>query len=127
MAGQPLDSILRKELYGTRDESGTNYITINTSDNSDFDDISGSEQGGLIAVSYESGVGNSIDLVIQGSEDGVAFADLSDDEATYTVIDASGEIIFDLVNFNANFVRLKWIVNSGSMDIYVRSSFKRRH
>lgn len=127
MAGQPLDAILRKELYGTRDESGTNYVTINTSDNSDFDDIGGSEQGGLVAVSYTNGSSNDIDFTVQGSEDGIVFSDIDNTEATANVTDASGEIIFDLINLNANFIRLKWIVNSGSADIYVRSSFKRRH
>jgi hypothetical protein len=127
MAGQPLDAIIKKELYGTRDDSGTNYITINVSDNSDFDDISGSEQGGLLAISYENGVGNDIDLVVQGSDDGVNFASFVTDDATENVTDASGEIIFDLVQVNANFIRLAWIVNSGSMDVYVRTSFKRRH
>lgn len=127
MAGQPLDAILRKELLGSRDETGTTYVTINTSDNSDFDNISGSEQGGLIAVSYVNGSGNNIDLVVQGSEDGVTFAPLTNEDATETITDASGEIIFDLNEINANFIRLAWIVNAGSMDIYVRSSFKRRH
>lgn len=122
-----LDSILRKELYGTRDKSGTNYLTINSSGNSEFDDISGSEQGGLIAISYTNGVGNNVDFVVQGSEDGTTFVDLADSSASETITDASGEIIFDLVNINANFVRLGWTVNAGSMDIYVRSSFKRRH
>jgi len=122
-----LDAILRKELYGTRDEAGTNYVTINTSDNSDFDDISGSEQGGLIAISYENGVGNDVDFIVQGSEDGIVFADFGSSDATQNITDASGEHIFDLVQVNANFIRLKWVVNSGSMDIYVRSSFKRRH
>ena len=127
MAGQPLDAIIKKELTGTRDESGTNYETINTSDFSDFDDISGSEQGGLIAISYVNGVGTDIDLVVQGSDDGISFASFTSDDAVTKVTDATGEIIFDLVNVNANFIRLAWVVNAGSMDIYVRTSFKRRH
>jgi len=125
--GQPLDAIIKKELYGTRDESGTNYITINTSDFSDSDDISGSEQGGLLAISYTNGIGNDIDLTVQGSDDGIVFANFTSTDATTNITDASGEIIFDLVNINANFIRLAWTVNSGSMDIYVRTSFKRRH
>lgn len=127
MAGQPLDSIIKKELYGTRDESGTNYITINVSDNSESDNISGSEQGGLLAISYTNGSSNDIDLTVQGSDDGITFADFTSSDATTNVTDASGEIIFDLVNVNANHIRLKWTVNAGSMDIYVRTSFKRRH
>lgn len=122
-----LDAIIKKELYGSRDQSGTTYVTINTSDESDFDDISGSEQGGLLSISYTNGTGNDIDLIVQGSDDGVVFADFQETNATKNITDASGEIIFDLVNINANFIRLKWVVNSGSMDIYVRTSFKRRH
>jgi hypothetical protein len=127
MPGQPLDAIIKKELFGTRDESGTSYITINVSDHSDSDDISGSEQGGLLAVSYTNGSSNDIDLTVEGSEDGVNFAPFISTDATTNVTDTSGEIIFDLVNINANHVRLAWTVNSGSMDIYVRTSFKRRH
>lgn len=127
MAGQPLDAIIKKELLGSRDETGTNYVTINTSDFTDSDDISGSEQGGLVAISYTNGVGNDIDLVVQGSDDGITFASFTSNDATTTVTDSSGEIIFDLVNINANFIRLAYVVNSGSMDIYVRTSFKRRH
>jgi hypothetical protein len=122
-----LDAILRKELYGTRDESGTSFVSINSSGNSDSDDISGSEQGGLVAFSYENGVANNVDFVVQGSEDGIVFADFGSTDATNNIADASGEIIYDLTSVNANFIRLKWTVNSGSMDIYVRSSFKRRH
>jgi hypothetical protein len=125
--GQPLDAIIKKELYGSRDESGTTYVTINVSDHSDSDQISGSEQGGLLAISYVNGAGNDIDFTVQGSEDGVNFANFTSTDATTNVTDASGEIIFDLVNINANHVRLAWTVNSGSADIYVRTSFKRRH
>ena len=126
--GQPLDAILRADLKGSRDDDGTtNYETINVSDFTDSDDISGSEQGGLVVIEYTNGVGNSIELTVQGSADNINFADVTSTDATTTVTDSDGIVIFDMNNFNANYVRVAYTVNSGSMDIYVYSSFKRRH
>lgn len=126
--GQPLDAILRADLKGSRDDDGTtNYETINVSDFTESDDISGSEQGGLVVIEYDNGVGNSIELTVQGSADNISFADVTSTDASTTVTDASGIVIFDMNNFNANYVRVAYTVNSGSMDIYVYSSFKRRH
>lgn len=125
--GFALNTIIAKELLGARDRSSTTYVTINVSDFSDSDDISGSEQGGLLVVEYVNGVGNDIDFTVQGSADGISFANVDNDDATENVTDSSGIIIFDLVNFNAKHVRLAYTVNSGSADIYVYSSFKRRH
>jgi hypothetical protein len=126
--GQPLDAILRADLKGSRNDDGTtNYETINISEATASDDVSGSEQGGLVVVEYANGVGNDIDFTVQGSADNISFADLASNAATENVTDASGMIIFDLANFNGNFVRLSYTVNSGSADIYVYSSFKRRH
>lgn len=123
--GQPLDAIIRKDLLGSRDLSGTNYETINASGNSDFVDFSGSEQGFLTSVTYDNGVGNNIVFTVQGSMDNISFADLPDTETTIT--DGSGSITWDVINSNVNFVRIAWTVTSGSMDIYVQASAKRRH
>ncbi len=124
---QPLDAIIKKELFGSRDLSGTSYETITTDGFSESDNVSGSEQGGLVSFSYVNGSGNEVDFTVQGSDDGTVFASLIDTAAIEKITDESGEIIFDLVNVNANFIRLQWTVISGSMDIYVRTSFKRRH
>lgn len=125
MAGQPLDAIIKKDLLGSRDFQGnTSYETINSSGNTISVNASGSEQGYLCSVTIDNGVGNDIDFSIQGSLDDVSFADV-DDPVNFT--DTDGSITFDIVNGNANFVRIAWTVNSGSADIYVQFSAKRRH
>jgi hypothetical protein len=126
--GQPLDAIVKKDLLGTRDDDGTNnFVSINVSDFTDSHDISGSEQGGTLTIIYDNGVGNDIDFQVEGSADGINFAGLTDTNASQNISDASGTVIFDLININANFIRVAYTVNSGSADIYVFSSFKRRH
>lgn len=125
MAGQPLDAIIRYDLLGSRDDDGTtNFETINTTGNTRSIDASGSEQGVLASVTIENGVGNDIDFSIQGSLDNISFADI-DNAVNFT--DSDGSITFDVVNSNANFVRIAWTVNSGSVDIYAQFSAKRRH
>lgn len=123
--GNVLDAILKKNLIGSRDQSGVNYETINISGNSDSFNISGSEQGGLVTVTYANGVGANIDFFVQGSIDNISYADIPDTETKIT--DSLGSITWDFTNLNANFIRISWTVNSGSMDIYGQASYKRRH
>ena len=126
--GFVLDAIIKKDLVGDRDDDGTtNYDSVNMIGETIEVDVSGSEQGGLITLSYVNGIGNDFDFTVQGSADGISYGDLQNTEATENIIDSSGEIIFDLTQINANYLRLAWVANSGSMDIYVRASFKRRH
>lgn len=121
----PLDSILKKHLIGDRDLTQTYFESINASGNSLVHDISGSEQGGLVSVQYESGVSLSVTFAVQGSIDGVSFADIADTPTLIT--DASGSVTWDFVDLNANFIRIKWTVTSGSVDIFGQSAHKRRH
>ena len=125
MAGQPLDAILRRDLLGSRDNNGiTNYETINVSGNTISVDASGSEQGVLTSITIDNGVSNDIDFSIQGSIDNVSFADI---DAPINFTDTDGSVTFDVVGSNANFIRVAWVVNAGSADIYVQFSAKRRH
>jgi len=125
MSGQPLDAIIRRDLFGSRDDDGTtNYETINSSGNSVSVDASGSEQGFITSVTIGNGVGNDIDFSVQGSVDNISFGDIN---SPVNFTDTDGSITFDVVSSNANFVRVAWIVNSGSADIYVQFSAKRRH
>lgn len=123
--GQVLDAIIRKDLIGSRDLTGTDYESINSSGNSNKEDISGSEQGYLLSIKYDNGVGLDVNFYVQGSMDGISFGDIPGTETNIT--DAEGSITWDIVNSNANFVRISWVFNSGSVDVYGQLSAKRRH
>jgi len=123
--GFVLDSILKEDLIGSRDESGTTFETINISGNTISSDSSKSEGGFLLSITYENGVGNDIDFFLEGSLDGQAYAPIPD--TTQNITDASGSITWDVIDSNSNFVRIGWTVNSGSVDIYGQYSAKRRH
>lgn len=126
MAGQPLDAILRKDLIGSRDDDGTtNYESISFTGTSDFVDSSRSEQGMLLSIDYENGAGLVVSFSIEGSIDGVSYAPI--DGTPTAITDTDGSIVWDLINLNANFIRLAWDVTSGSVDVYGQYSAKRRH
>jgi hypothetical protein len=124
--GQPLDSILKKELIGARSASGTiGYETINTDGSSDTADSSRSEGGFSLGIVYENGVGNNVEFFLEASIDGEYFSQIPGTEQTIT--DASGNIIWEIVNSGTNYVRIAWTVAAGTMDIYGQYSAKRRH
>lgn len=125
--GFVLDAIIRLDLIGSRDDDGTtNYQTINSTDTTVDADLSGSEQGYLAAIDYANGVGTiDVTFFLEGSEDGISFAQLPD--SAQQITDASGSITWDVIDSNANFVRIAWTVVSGTLDVYGRVSAKRRH
>ena len=124
--GFVLDAILKKDLIGSRDDDGTtNFENINMSGNSDFAEANRSEGGFLLSITYANGVGNNVDFFIEGSLDGIAYAEIPD--SSQNIADASGSITWDIIDSNANFIRISWTVNSGSVDIYGQYSAKRRH
>ena len=128
MPGQPLDAILRKDLLGSRDDQGnTNFVTINSDSSSMTFDSSGSEQGVVLSVDYVNGVALDLNIRFEASIDGVTFSPLADSRGTKNITDANGNITFDVVNLNANFVRIGFDFNSGTVDVYVQASAKRRH
>lgn len=122
-----LDAIIKKDLIGSRDDDGTtNYETINSTDTTIGADLSGSEQGYLVGLDYSNGVGTvDITFFLEGSVDGVAYGQLPD--SSQQITDNSGSITWDVIDSNANFVRIGWTVVSGTLDIYGRVSAKRRH
>ena len=121
---QPLDAIIRKDLLGSRDDDGTtNYETINADGNTIYEDVSGSEQGFLVSVTYANGVTPNVEFALEGSLDGISFGPIN----TKTVTDDSGSHTWDIAQSNSNFVRVAWTVSAGSVDIYVQLSAKRRH
>lgn len=124
--GFVLDSILRKDLLGSRDDEGnTSYETINVTGVTESHDISGSEQGTLITIDYINGAGLNVLFTVEGSDDDVSYAPIADADVTAT--DATGTHIFDITNINANYIRVSYTFTSGSCDVYVRNSAKRRH
>lgn len=124
--GNVLDAILREDLIGSRDDDGTtNYESINATGNTISAESNRSEGGFLLSIDYASGAGLDIDFFLEGSIDNTTFSTIPD--TTQNITDASGDITWDIVASNANFVRISWTVNSGSVDIYGQYSAKRRH
>lgn len=124
--GFVLDTILRKDLLGSRDDEGnTSYETINSTDVTDSHNISGSEQGTLITIDYINGVGLNVLFAVEASDDDVSYAPV--DNADVTATDPTGTHIFDITNINARFIRVSYTFTSGSCDVYIRNSAKRRH
>ena len=123
--GQPLDAIIRKNMVGSKTGDTVNFETINSTDVSDSIDVSGSEGGFIIGVQYDNGVSADIEFNVEGSIDDVNFGPMPDTDVVIT--DASGNITYDVINSNANFVRISWTVTTGSLDIYGQLSAKRRH
>lgn len=125
--GFVLDAIVSEIMYGSRFNDGsTTGETINSSGTTPKVDASGTEQGYLVSLVYDNGGGTvDIDFFLQGSEDGNTWGTIPD--TTQTVNDNNGNIIWDVVNSNANFVRVGWTVTSGTMDVFAEFSGKRRH
>ena len=120
-----IDSIIKKELVGTRQGLDTSFETINFTGASDSVDATATEQGFLILVAYTNGVGINATFRVEGSADNQAFAPIPGLEKVVT--DATGSIVFDAININANYVRLSWEITSGSVDIFSNFSGKARH
>lgn len=123
---QPLDVILRKDLLGSRDDEGnTNYETIDSTDVTESHDISGSEQGTLITIDYINGSSLNVTFTVEASDDNVSFAPI--DNADVVATDPTGTHLFDITSINASFIRVSYTFTSGSCDVYIRNSAKRRH
>lgn len=125
MAGQPLDSIIRKDMVGSKSNGTVSFETINSTDFSSGFDISGSEGGYLINIQYDNGVSANIEFNVEASIDNVNYGPVPDTDVVIT--DTDGNITYEIVNSIANFVRISWTVTSGSLDIYAQLSAKRRH
>lgn len=121
-----LDAILRVEMIGSK-EGIENAIkeTLDSTGNSIDVDISGAEGGFIIQLDYDNGVSPSIVLSLEVSVDGLGWVPL--DTGIYTVTDSDGVAIWDIINTNANFVRINYEVSSGSIDAFAVLSAKRRH
>lgn len=122
--GQVLDAIVRAELIGDRDSDTP--VTIDTTGTSIGVDASGSEQGYIVGIQYDNGVGPvDISFAVEGSIDGVNYGEIPD--TAVQILDTSGNITYDIINSNANFVRISYTVTSGNVEVFAQFSAKRRH
>ena len=125
---QVLDKIIVKDLVGSRGNTAgsINYESINSSGQSEKTvDTSKTEDNILVSMSYANGVGNDIVFSIEGSADNLVFSAITDTQVTVT--DTSGTITWDLSGIRPNYMRLKWTVNAGTMDIQATLFGGRRH
>jgi len=124
--GNVLDTILREDLKGSRDNQGViSYESINSDGNTIFAESDRSEAGFLLSISYVNGVSTDITFFLEASLDGISYAQMPNTATQIT--DASGDITWDVIGSNANYVRINWTVVTGSMDIYGQYSAARRH
>ena len=122
--GQVLDAILRDELIGDRDSNTP--VVIDTTGTSIGTDASGSEQGYIVGIQYQNGVGPvDISFSVEGSIDGVNYGEIPD--TSVQILDTSGNITYDIINSNANFIRIAYTVTSGNIEVFAQFSAKRRH
>ncbi len=122
--GQVLDAILKDELIGDRDSNTP--VVIDTTGTSIGTDASGSEQGYIVGIQYQNGVGPvDISFSVEGSIDGVNYGEIPD--TSVQILDTSGNITYDIINSNANFIRIAYTVISGNIEVFAQFSAKRRH
>lgn len=113
-----LDHIIKIELFDT--------TTVNGNFESDHVPIDGAEGGFAITVTLTSGNGSvNMDFSLEVSTDGVAFSEITDSIQTFT--DDDGSIIFDVLDTNTTFVRVKVVHTAGSIDASAQLTAQRRH
>ena len=116
---QVLDSIIKKVLVIGPESISADYTSI-------VADISGVENAFSIQVDYSNGVGLDMDLVLEVSVDGQSYVRIS--ESLQNVTDATGTHLWDVSEMGVVFVRVAFVINSGSCDIdKTNLTAKRRH
>lgn len=117
--GQVLDSIIKNKFVEGPFAVSSDYTT-------EFFDISGQEGSLSIQVDYSDGVGLDMDLYIEVSTNSQAFVRI--DESLQNVTDPTGTHIWDLSEIGVAYIRIAFVVNSGSCNLdEVILSAKRRH
>lgn len=117
--GYILDAIIKKVMM-------EGPVTIDSTEYSTVVDMSGVENSFGIQLHYDNGVGLDADLSLEISVDNQAYIEIP--ESVVTVTDVDGSHIWDLGELGSNYIRVKIVVNSGSMDITrINFSGKRRH
>lgn len=117
--GQRLDSIIKhKYVEGP--------LAVSSDLTTDDYDISGSEGSLSVQVDYSGGIGLDMDLFLEVSTNGQAFVRI--DESQQNVTDADGTHLWDISEVGVVYMRIAFVINSGSCNLdEVSLSAKRRH
>lgn len=117
--GDILDSIVKNKILEGPESISADYTT-------EVIDISGVENTFSVQVDYINGAGLDMDLLLEVSVNGQTFVQIS--ESSQNVTDATGTHIWDVTEMGVNYLRVAFVVNSGSCDLeVVEFSGKRRH
>lgn len=116
---QVLDAIVKKKILEGPESISSTTITESF-------DMSGVENAFSIQIEYLNGIGLDMDLFLEVSTNGQSYSRI--DESIQNVTDTSGSHIWDVSEQGVNFIRVAFVINSGSCDIeVVEFSGKRRH
>lgn len=118
--GNVLDAILKKVMIKNE--------TINAEYVSNPIDIDNREGAFGIQINYSNGFPNptvDIDVVYELSLDNVNYVPVT--SQTVNIPDEDGTVLIDIIATGASYLRLRFIVNSGSIDVTAIYSGKRRH
>ena len=103
-----LDTIRLKEIL-------ENSETVNVEWTSPSVSLDDREDEFSIMLTYENGVSPDMTLILQFSSDNIHFSDLI--ESYQGIAGTSGSHIWDINGSGALYVRVKIVVNSGSIDV----------
>lgn len=113
-----LDAILKKTIIDNE--------TINVDHVSSHIDIDNRESAFSIQISYDNGAAPvDVDFFYELSTDGVTFLTVETEKVTVT--DTSGNILYDIADTGASYLRVGVTVRTGSVDVTAIYSGKRRH
>ena len=116
--GFVLDNIIKKDVEL--------LTTVSSDYTSERVDIDGTEQGYVLQLDYTDGVGPvDVEMYIEASSDGVMYAELP--ASRQQITDTSGTGIWDVAFSNSSYVRVVIEHTSGSLDVKIRFTGKRRH
>jgi hypothetical protein len=117
--GFVLDAILKRDLL-------IGPVTINADFESPSIDIDNREAEFGVLFSYDSGSSVDMKLSLQFSPNRIDWFDVEGSDVTIT--DDSGNHFWDIGGTGASFLRVKVVVNGGSVDVSkISYSGKRRH
>lgn len=116
--GFVLDSIIKETMLEGPEAISADY-------NTNSFDMSGVEESHALQIDFSNAVGLDMNIYLGVSVDGNVFSRI--DESLQNVTEA-GTHIYDITQQGVNFIRVEFVINSGSCDIdKVQFTGKRRH